>query len=360
MSQKVNVGILGATGTVGQRFIALLENHPIFEIKAIGASSRSAGRIYSECTERTWKMTTEIPENIKNMTIVPCEPEHFKGCRLIFSGLDAAVAGEIETNFANAGYAVFSNAKNHRMNPLVPLLVPLCNTEHFDVIKYQQEKYGYKTGMIVTNANCASTGLVVVLKALQNAFGPITKVMVHTLQAISGAGYPGVPSLDIIDNVVPFIGGEEEKVESEALKMLGGINAETHEFEHLTNMKISAHCNRVPVVDGHVTNLSIEFEKKPAPSVEEVKKVLREYTCEAQSLKCPSAPKECIIVKDAPDRPQPRLDRNRYGGMAVTVGRVRECPLFDIKLSLLIHNTILGAAGSSILNAEVAVAKGIF
>jgi len=360
MAQKINVGILGATGTVGQRFIALLENHPIFEIKAIGASSRSAGRVYSECTEKTWKMTKDIPENIKNMTIVPCDPEHFKGCRLIFSGLDASVAGEIETNFANAGYAVFSNSKNHRMNPLVPLLVPLCNTEHFDVIKYQQEKYSYKTGMIVTNANCPSTGLVVVLKALQNAFGPITKVMVHTLQAISGAGYPGVPSLDITDNVVPFIGGEEEKVESEALKMLGTINPETHEFQHLTNMTISAHCNRVPVVDGHVTNLSIEFEKKPAPSPEEVIKVLKEYTCEAQTLNCPSAPKECIIVRDAPDRPQPRLDRDQYGGMAVTVGRVRKCPLFDIKLSLLIHNTILGAAGSSLLNAEVAVAKGIF
>lgn len=359
MTQKINVGILGATGTVGQRFISLIGSHPYFVVSAIGASERSAGKIYSECTQRTWKMTTPIPDYVKGMTISPCKPECFKGCKIIFSGLDAAVAGEIETDFVNAGFAVFSNAKNHRMSPQVPLLVPTANTEHFDVIPYQQKANNANNGFIITNANCASTGLVVVLKALQNAFGPISKAMVHTLQAISGAGYPGVPSLDIIDNVIPFIGGEEEKVEAEALKMLGTLDPETHEFVHLKNMTISAHCNRVPVVDGHVTNLSIQFEKQPAPTPEEVIKVLENYTCEAQTLGCPSAPKECIIVSRIPDRPQPRLDRDRYGGLAVTVGRVRKCPLFDIKLSLLIHNTILGAAGSSLLNAEVAVAKGI-
>lgn len=359
MAAKINVGILGATGTVGQRFIALLEHHPYFVVSAIGASERSAGRIYSECTQRTWKMTTQIPEPIQNMTISPCKPEYFKGCKIIFSGLDANVAGEIETDFMKAGFAVFSNAKNHRWDKQVPLLVPTANTEHFDVIPYQVAANNTNGGFIITNANCASTGLVIVLKALQDAFGPITKCMVNTLQAISGAGYPGVPSLDIIDNVIPFIGGEEAKVESEALKILGTIDPETHEFVNLPTMKLSAHCNRVPVVDGHLTNISIEFERKPSPTQEQVIEVLENYTCEAQKLGCPSAPKKCIIYNRSDDRPQPRLDRDHFGGLAVTVGRVRECPLFDIKLSLLIHNTILGAAGSSLLNAEVAVAKKI-
>lgn len=261
--------------------------------------------------------------------------------------------------FLKADLALFSNAKNYRTHEEVPLIVPMANPSHFDLLAHQRSIHNLSKGFLVTNANCSTSGLVVPLKALQDAFGPLSKIMVTTMQAVSGAGYPGVSSLDIMDNVVPFIGGEESKMEWETLKILGGMNQELTGFELLKGTKVSATCNRVPVIDGHTECVSIEFERRPAPSVEEVIKVLENYRTEAQELGCHSAPEQAIIVSRDEDRPQPRLDRENGRGYSVTVGRVRECNVFDIKLTLLVHNTILGAAGSGVLLAELAQKKGL-
>lgn len=261
-----------------------------------------------------------------------------------------------EMAFLKANLVVFSNAKNYRREPTVPLIVPTVNTSHFDLVPHQRSVYGQSKGFLITNANCSTTGLVVPLKALQDAFGPMTHIIVHTQQAISGAGYPGVPSLDILDNIVPYISGEEEKMEWETCKILGGSDGK--QFLPLTETTVSATCTRVPVLDGHLESVSVKFANG-APSIEEVYRVLDEYTCEAQTLKCHSAPEKAILINKAADRPQPRLDRDLQKGQTVTVGRVRPCPVLDIKFTLLIHNTVLGAAGSSVLNAEVAVAKGL-
>ncbi|KAJ3059162.1 hypothetical protein HK102_010117 [Quaeritorhiza haematococci] len=369
--EKINVGILGATGTVGQRFIQLLSNHPYFKITAIAASSRSANKSYYENTQRSWKLSTPCPPEIAAMEVTLCDPDIFaeKGVKVVFSGLDASVAGDIEEAFLKKdSFAVFSNAKNHRMRDWVPLCVPLVNTQHMDIIPTQQKTNNLQKGFLVTNANCSTTGMVVALKALQDAFGPLEKVIVTTLQAISGAGYPGVPSLDIFDNIVPFIGGEEDKLETEPLKILGSLNHTASEnisslglgfVPPPGNLTLSATCNRVPVIDGHTECVSIQFQRKPAPTPEQVIEALESYRCEAQDLDLPSAPPQAIVVKSEPDRPQPRLDRDTGKGQAVVVGRVRKCNVFDIKFTLLSHNTMLGAAGSSVLNAEVAVAKGL-
>ncbi|CAO3658896.1 unnamed protein product [Umbelopsis ramanniana] len=351
------VGILGATGTVGQRFILLLADHPIFTIHALGASSRSAGKSYKDATK--WKQSKPIPDNVQDLIVNECKSAHFAECDVVFSGLDADVAGDIEMEFLKANLVVFSNAKNYRREPTVPLIVPTANSSHFDLIPHQRKIYGQDKGFLITNANCSTTGLVVPLKALQDAFGPLSHIIVHTQQAISGAGYPGVPSLDILDNVVPYISGEEEKMEWETGKILGAVNSDATGFDHLENTVVSATCTRVPVIDGHLESASIKFANQPAPSVEEIEKVLAAYTTEPQQLGCHSAPERAIIVNSLPDRPQPRLDRDLEKGQAVTVGRVRKCPVFDIKFTLLIHNTVLGAAGSSVLNAEIAVAKGL-
>ncbi|KAJ3257883.1 hypothetical protein HK103_004174 [Boothiomyces macroporosus] len=354
MSEQIGVGILGATGTVGQRFIQLLETHPLFYVKAIGASSRSAGKEYHEAVN--WKMTTLIPDSVAKMIVHPCEPEYFEGCKVIFSGLDSSVAGETELAFLEAEFAVFSNAKNHRMNPLVPLIVPIVNPEHFDLIKQQRVEFKKSKGFLVTNANCSTTGLVSALKPLQDAFGPLSKVVVTTMQAISGAGYPGVPSLDILGNVVPYISGEEEKMEEEAAKILG-----TFSTNHIVDapLAVSASCNRVAVIDGHTESVFVEFARKPAPSLEEITKVFENYVSEAQKLNCYSAPNKCVVVCKQPDRPQPRLDALLEDGHGVLVGGIRKCNIFDFKFTLLVHNTILGAAGSAIMNAEIAVKKGL-
>ncbi|KAI8384748.1 aspartate-semialdehyde dehydrogenase [Radiomyces spectabilis] len=356
MTQTKKVGILGATGTVGQRFILLLADHPIFAIHALGASSRSAGKPYSSAVK--WKQNVPIPAHVAGMTVKACVAEEFAECDVVFSGLDADVAGDIEMAFLKADLAVFSNAKNYRRDPAVPLIVPTVNPSHFDLIPYQRTLHNLKKGFIITNANCSTTGLVVPLKALQDAFGPLSQVLVHTQQAISGAGYPGVPSLDILDNIVPYISGEEEKMEWEAAKILGGVSADAKAFEPLSNTVVSATCTRVPVLDGHLESVSVKFANG-TPSIEEVYQVLDRYTSEAQALKCHSAPEKPILVTRDADRPQPRLDRELLKGQAVTVGRVRECPVLGIKFVLLLHNTILGAAGSSVLNAEIAVAKGL-
>ncbi|KAJ3218165.1 hypothetical protein HK099_005179 [Clydaea vesicula] len=358
-TRKIPVGILGATGTVGQRFIQLLENHPNFEIKSLAASPRSEGKAYSNAVN--WKLSTAIPKNIQHLVLKSCKADQFKECRLIFSGLDSDVAEKIEEEFFKAELFVFSNAKNHRMSPTVPLCVPLVNTNHLDIIPIQQKLYNLKKGFLVTNANCATTGLVVPLKALEESFGEIERVSVTTLQSISGAGYPGVPSLDIFDNVIPFIDGEEEKLEIETSKILGNVKNE--KFEN-SRIKVSATCNRVAVLDGHMECVSVSFkDKSKLPDISALKSALQNYECEAQKLKVYSTMKNDInfnpiVVFEENNRPQPRLDRDVNFGMSVSVGRIRKCDLFDFKFTVLLHNTILGAAGSSIMNAEVALKKG--
>ncbi|KAJ3036026.1 hypothetical protein HDV00_003119 [Rhizophlyctis rosea] len=359
LSEKIPVGILGATGTVGQRFIQLLESHPYFYVAALGASERSAGKLYTDAASRSWKQVTAIPADVGALTVQKCSPENFQNCRVIFSGLDADVAGDIETAFLQAEFAVFSNAKNHRMNPIVPLMVPVVNAHHLDIIPHQRSQFNVQKGFLVTNANCSTTGLVVPLKALQDAFGPLSRVVVTTMQAISGAGYPGVPSLDILGNIVPHIGGEEEKIEIECAKILGGVSEDKTSYVDAPDMKVSASCNRVPVIDGHTESVFVEFLNRPAPSIEQVIDVLKNYVSDAQKLGVPTAPKHSIEVTSLADRPQPRLDINAGNGNAVVIGRVRKCNIFDVKFTLLSHNTILGAAGSSIMNAEIAVAKGL-
>jgi aspartate-semialdehyde dehydrogenase len=263
--------------------------------------------------------------------------------------------------FIKAEIPVFSNAKNYRKNPVVPLVVPTVNPGHMGLIPHQRKQFGLKKGFLVCNSNCAVIGIVIPFAALQAKFGPVEEVEVFTEQAVSGAGYPGVPSMDIMDNVIPFISGEEDKLENEAQKILGSINADATAFEEQSGLRVGATCTRVGVTDGHMAFVSLRFKNRPPPSAERVKQALREYKSEAQKLGCHSAPEQAIVVFDEPDRPQPRLDRNISGGYAVSVGRVREGQAgghFDIRFACLSHNTVIGAAGSSILNAEVAVIKG--
>ncbi|CAA19314.1 aspartate semialdehyde dehydrogenase Hom2 [Schizosaccharomyces pombe] len=351
------VGILGATGTVGQRFITLLSDHPEFKIAVLGASARSAGKPYAVATK--WKQSIAMPKEISQMSVKACDPKEFSECDIVFSGLDADFAGEIEKSFRDANLVIVSNAKNYRREPTVPLVVPTVNTDHLDVIKYQRQENKLDRGCIITNSNCSTAAVVVPLKALQDAFGPIAQTNVVSMQAISGAGYPGVSSLDILDNIVPFIGGEEEKIEWETRKILGSVNSTISGYE-LTDNVVSAQCNRVPVIDGHLMCISVKFAKT-SPTPDQVREVLANYVSEPQKLGCYSAPKQAIYVFDdsTPDRPQPRLDRNNENGYAVSVGRIRSDSIFDIKFVSLVHNTVLGAAGAGILNAEVAVKKGL-
>ncbi|KAL9600635.1 MAG: hypothetical protein Q9219_003068 [cf. Caloplaca sp. 3 TL-2023] len=354
-----NCGVLGCTGSVGQRFILLLALHPYFKLRSIGASSRSAGKKYRDAVR--WKQNIPMSKELGELVVKECKPEEFQDCDLIFSGLDSDVAGELESKFLKANLAVFSNAKNHRRDPLVPLVVPTVNLSHLDLIPHQQRMNGQQKGFLVCNSNCAVIGVVIPFAAIQARFGAVEQVSVVTMQAVSGAGYPGVSSMDIIDNVVPFIPGEEDKMEIESQKILGSINADATAFETQSGLKISASCNRVPVLDGHTACVSLRFAKRPPPSAEDIKRVMRDYVSEAQTLGCPSAPENAISVFEEDDRPQPRLDRELQGGYSVSVGRVREdeSAIFDIKFVALSHNTVIGAAGSSILNAEAAVLKGL-
>ncbi|POS84135.1 NAD(P)-binding Rossmann-fold containing protein, partial [Erysiphe pulchra] len=342
-------GVLGCTGSVGQRFILLLAQHPFLILHALGASSRSAGRKYKDAVR--WKQATPMDYLVENLIIRECRPEEFLDCDIIFSGLDADVAGDIEMEFLKAEFAVFSNAKNHRANPLVPLVVPSVNISHFEMIPRQKQLNNLKKGFLVCNSNCAVIGIVIPFAALQAAFGEIDKVSVVTMQAISGAGYPGVSSMDILDNVIPFISGEEEKIETEAQKILGKIDSQTGQFCNQSDLKISASCNRVAVLDGHMACVSFRFKNrdKARPSLGEIKKALSDYASEDQLLGCPSAPRPVITLMEEPDRPQPRLDRNLQNGYTVSVGRVREdmSGIFDFKFVALSHNTVIGAAGSS-------------
>ena len=344
---RIEVGVLGATGMVGQQFVRLLEGHPWFQLTWLAASERSEGRAYESAA--TWRLASPLPDAIRPMQVESCTPG--RGPKLVFSALDAAAAREIEPAFAAAGHIVVSNARSYRMDPDVPLLIPEINGDHLALVKSQQVTRGWK-GAIVTNPNCSTVVLSIVLAALAR-FG-LSRVMVTTLQAVSGAGYPGVASLDIVGNVVPFISGEEEKIESETQKILGSLHG-----DRVTPhpMVVSAQTTRVPVVDGHTEAVSIAFDRPP--SVEEARSALASYRGRPQELRLPTAPCAPIVCLDGPDRPQPRLDVERDRGMSIAVGRVRRCPVLDVKLVALGHNTVRGAAGAAILNAELMVADGI-
>ena len=344
---KIPVGILGATGMVGQRFIQLLENHPWFEVAWIAASERSFGKPYEEAAK--WKMKTPIPARIARMVVSAAEP---KGApKVIFAALDAEFARDLEPAFADAGCAVISNSSAFRMHPQVPLVIPEINPDHLKLIDQQtwRKKSG---GFMVTNSNCSIMGLAVCLAPLQKLFG-IEAVFAVTMQAISGAGFPGVASLDILGNVVPYIRNEEEKMQEELGKLLGKLKARQ---VVAADFPISAHCNRVAVEDGHTESISIKLKKRA--TAEKIIAAWREYRGQVADLKLPFSPAEVIFYDERPDRPQPRLDLDRGHGMTVTCGRLRPCSLFDWKFTMLSHNTIRGAAGAALLNAELLKARG--
>jgi aspartate-semialdehyde dehydrogenase len=346
MQTKHSIGILGATGMVGQRFIQLLENHPWFEIAWLAASDRSSGKPYGEAAK--WRLDTPLPERIARMTVSPADPHGAP--KIIFAALDAAIAREMEPRFAEAGCAVVSNSSAFRMAPNVPLVIPEINAEHLHLIEEQPSRRT-TGGYMVTNPNCSSIGLVLALKPIEERFG-IEQILVTTMQAVSGAGYPGVPSMDILGNVIPYIGSEEEKMEAETLKLLGRL--EGHAVKPL-GARISAHCNRVAVEDGHTESVSIKL-KKPATHEELLAAWAEFRPLAGQGL--PTAPEQPVEWAPQNDRPQPRLDRNRGNGMGVTVGRLRPCNVLDWKFTLLSHNTIRGAAGATILNAELLASLG--
>jgi aspartate-semialdehyde dehydrogenase len=346
MNNKFRVGILGATGVVGQRFIQLLEDHPQFEVTGLAASDRSQGKTYAEAC--VWRLPGEMPERVKKIVVQPPAPP--LDCDFVFSSLPGGVAGEAEESFARAGYPVISNSSSHRMDADVPLLIPEVNPEHIDLIVTQRAARGYQSGFIVTNPNCSTIVIAMALAPLHAKFG-VESCVVTTMQAISGAGYPGVASLDIADNVLPFIGGEEEKIESETVKILGRIsNGRIDKADAL----VSAQCNRVNVIDGHLAAMRVKLSQ--TASLDQVREALCSFSALPQELRLHSAPASPIIVRDEADRPQPRLDRDAGDGMSVTVGRLAPDNVLDYRFVALGHNTIRGAAGAAILNAELLVA----
>lgn len=348
MSQRIPVAVLAATGSVGQRFVQLLDGHPWFEVVALTGSDRAVGQPYGEACR--WLLQEAMPAWARAMTVVPTTPEA-AGAAFAFSALPAAVAKDAEPLFAQAGVKVCSNASSYRTEPDVPILLPEVNPEHTRIIAAQRARRGW-SGCIVTNSNCTSTGMTVALKALQDTFG-LSLVFAVSMQALSGAGYPGVPSMDIIDNVIPYIGGEEEKVEWEPRKMLGTMNEEEIE---LASFAISAHTNRVAVSDGHTVCLSVQLARHA--DVRRVAQALRDYQASPLSADLPSAPQPVIVLREEADRPQPRLDRSTGRGMTTVVGRLRPDAVFDVRMVVLSHNTIRGAAGGSIYNAELLVKQG--
>jgi aspartate-semialdehyde dehydrogenase len=347
MQTRIEVGILGATGMVGQHFIKFLQGNPWFDLKWLGASDRSAGRKYGDAM--TWHLAGGVPETVAGLTVEESKPGNAP--RLLFSAMDASVATEIERAFAQAGHVVVSNSRNHRMEPDVPLLVPEINPDHLKLVPGQQRARGWK-GQIVTNPNCSTVALTMGLAALKQ-FG-ITRVVATTMQAISGAGYPGVPSMDIVGNVIPFIGGEEEKMEQETQKILGDLRGDR--VEPLA-ARVSAHCNRVPVVDGHTVTVSVELSSKPSEA--DLRHAFSSYTGLPQQRQLPSAPPRPVIYMTENNRPQPRKDAERERGMAAFIGRLRACPVLDYKFVALAHNTVRGAAGAAVLNAELMQSEGM-
>ena len=344
--QKISVGILGATGVVGQRFIQMLENHPWFEVAWLAASDRSAGQAYGDAAK--WRLKTRLPDRVRSMKVSNASPDGAP--RVIFAALDAGIAREFEPQFAAAGCAVVSNSSAFRMEPHVPLIIPEVNADHLPLIEKQcwrKESGGY----IVTNSNCSAMGLVLALAPLHRNFG-IASVFVTTMQAVSGAGYPGVASLDILGNVIPYIAKEEEKMEEETRKLLGRLDGDHVEQ---AGFSMTAHCNRVAVEDGHTESVSVKLNRKAAP--DEIITAFNEFPSVPQDL--PTAPAQPVVYDAAPDRPQPRFDVDRGKGMTVSVGRLRPCGVLDYKFTVLSHNTIRGAAGAALLNAELLKVQGL-
>ena len=347
MSSKIPVGILGATGIVGQRFIQMLEQHPWFEVAWLAASDRSEGRTYADAAR--WRLKTAIPANVARMTVAPAKPDGAP--KIIFAALDASIAREMEPAFADAGCAVVSNSSALRMQSDVPLVIPEVNGDHIKLIESQpwRKKSG---GFAVTNPNCSAIGLVLALAPLHRAF-TLETVMAVTMQAVSGAGYPGVASLDILGNVIPYIAKEEEKMEEETQKLLGTLNGSQIDPAPFA---MSAQCNRVAVEDGHTESVWIRLKRKA--TAEEIIAAWSDFHAEPQKLKLPSAPSQPVVYLTAPDRPQPRFDVDLGAGMATAVGRLRKCNVLDWKFTVLSHNTIRGAAGAALLNAELLKVKG--
>ena len=346
MGRQIEVGVLGATGAVGQEFVALLADHPWFRLSWIGASERSAGKRYRDAT--AWRLPAPRPDRVSDMVVDTVTPG--SAPRLVFSGLDASVAGEVETAFAEQGHIVVSNARNHRMDPVVPLVIPEVNADHLRLLTAQAESKGWSGG-IVTNPNCSTVVLAMAVAPLRR-FG-LRQIIVSTLQAISGAGYPGVPSLDIVGNVVPVVFGEEAKIETETKKILGRLTDAGVAAHAVT---VSASTTRVPVINGHTEIVTVSLESDPGP--EALIAALRDFSGRPQEVGLPSAPQPPVLYLDEADRPQPRLDADRGHGMTVCVGRLRACPVLDYKFVAMGHNTIRGAAGGAVLNAELLKVEG--
>ncbi|HUB77766.1 MAG TPA: aspartate-semialdehyde dehydrogenase [Bryobacteraceae bacterium] len=346
MQTRIEVGILGATGMVGQNFVKFLQGHPWFDLKWLGASDRSAGKKYKDAMH--WNLDGVTPDSVASLAVEECKPGNAP--KLVFSAMDASVATDIERAFAAAGHVVVSNSRNHRMERDVPLLVPEINPDHLKLVPEQQAR-GWK-GRIVTNPNCSTIVLTMGLAPLKQ-FG-ITKIVATTMQAISGAGYPGVASMDIVGNVIPFIGNEEEKMEQETQKIMGEFSG-----DHIEPLpaRMSAHCNRVAVVDGHTVTVSVEFSSKP--SLADLRHAFDSFTALPQQRRLPSAPPRPVIYMEEANRPQPRKDAERERGMAAFVGRLRSCPVLAYKFVALGHNTIRGAAGAAVLNAELMQSEGL-
>ncbi|MGE5841780.1 MAG: aspartate-semialdehyde dehydrogenase [Deltaproteobacteria bacterium] len=359
MSKRIRVGVIGATGVVGQNYIRLLNDHPWFEVAYVSASPRSAGKSYREAVAGRWHMVTEIPCNVGDLVVEDAgNVEAALGkCSVIFSAVDMekGAVRKVEMDYASKGFVVVSNNSAHRSTEDVPILIPEINYGHCDIIPAQQKHYGWSSGLIVVKPNCSIQSYMIPIHALMQKGYKVARMIVTTLQGLSGAGYPGPSSLDIVDNILPYIGGEEEKSESEPRKVLGKVSGTRIVPDE--SISISAHCTRVPVVDGHSACISIEFAGAK-PSLDELKAIWNSYRSVPQELDLPSAPRNPIIVREEMDRPQPRKDRDAENGMAVVVGRLRPCKVFDCRFVGLSHNTIRGAAGGAILMAELLKAKG--
>jgi len=363
--EKIPVGILGATGMVGQKYITLLNDHPWFEVRYVAASPRSAGKKYEEATAGRWHLAKSYTPNVGGLVVEDANDVNraiaaFKkgNCSFVFSALEMGKdeTRALEEQYAAAGIPVISNASAHRWTPDVPVLIAEINPDHTDIIPIQKKARGWNRGFIAVKPNCSIQSYMAPVHALAKAGYAAQRIIVTTMQAVSGAGYPGVPSLDMIDNVVPYIGGEEEKSEKEPLKIFGSI--ENGVFKNAELPKISAHCNRVPLTDGHSACVSLEFGTKKPSSMEEIKKIWAAYKGLPQEADLPIAPKQPIIYREEDNRPQPRKDRDTDKAMAVVIGRLRPCNVFDIRFSALSHNTVRGAAGGGILNAELLKFKG--
>ena len=349
-AKTIPVAVLGATGSVGQRFVQMLEGHPWFRLHEVVASERTAGKSYGEAAD--WRLETQLPRDAANLPVKLLGTELESA--LVFSGLDSSVAGEAEEQYASRGCVVVSNAKNHRMGFDVPLLIPELNADHIGAIEGQKKRRG-GNGYIVTNPNCSTIGLAMAIAPIERQFG-IESLHTTTLQAISGAGYAGVASYAILDNVIPFISGEEDKIETEPRKILGKWDGERFVD---APFKISAQVNRVPTIDGHLMSISIKLRDSRVVNLDAIRRAIETFEGEPQKLQLPSAPRRPLHYVEGNDRPQPRLDRDREHGMSVSVGRLRPCPVFDIRMVALVHNTIRGAAGAALLNAELLQARGL-